>query len=140
MIPPISRRPRSSSLTPIPGRPAKRSHASSTTHSRYRPSSSKRRRRPSICRSADLAPRVHLLRLAINTAPKDGEFMNAVTTKRVESHEHWTKNASGHNIFMAERRSVTQPPKGTILLVHGSSMGSQAFDLDIPGDPDTSIL
>ena len=61
-------------------------------------------------------------------------------TKRVPGTEHWTKNASGQKIFMAEKRSVTQPSKGTILLVHGSSMGSQGFDLDIPGDPDASML
>jgi pimeloyl-ACP methyl ester carboxylesterase len=78
------------------------------------------------------------------------EFMNTVTTKefttgavtttRQPSTEHWTKNSNGQKIFMAEKKSVTQPPKGTILLVHGSSMGSQGFDLDIPGDPDASIL
>ena len=64
----------------------------------------------------------------------------STVTKRVPGTEHWTKNASGQKIFMAEKRSVTQPPKGTILLVHGSSMGSQGFDLDIPGDPDASLL
>jgi alpha-beta hydrolase superfamily lysophospholipase len=63
----------------------------------------------------------------------------SVKTRRVDSREHWTKNADGRKIFMAEKRSVTQPAKGTILLVHGSSMGSQGFDLQIPGDPDASI-
>jgi len=40
---------------------------------------------------------------------------------------------------MAEKRSPTGPVNGTILLVHGSSMGSQGFDLSIPGDEDASI-
>jgi pimeloyl-ACP methyl ester carboxylesterase len=66
--------------------------------------------------------------------------MSTVVTKRVPSSEHWTKNAKGQKIFMADKKSVTQPAKGTILLVHGSSMGSQGFDLDIPGDPDASLL
>jgi pimeloyl-ACP methyl ester carboxylesterase len=60
-------------------------------------------------------------------------------TTRQPSHEHWT-TSNGRRLFMAEKRSVSQPPKGTILLVHGSSMGSQGYDLDIPGDPDASIL
>src|SRR4029078_9993648 len=47
---------------------------------------------------------------------------------------------TARKLFRAEKRSGTQPAKGTILLVHGSSMGSQGFDLDIPGDPDASIL
>jgi len=63
----------------------------------------------------------------------------SVKTRRVDSHEHWT-TSEGRKLFMAEKRSVTQPAKGTILLVHGSSMGSQGFDLQIPGDPDASIL
>ena len=65
--------------------------------------------------------------------------MSTVTTTRQPSHEHWTQS-NGKKLFLAEKRSVTQPAKGTILLVHGSSMGSQGFDLDIPGDPDASIL
>jgi pimeloyl-ACP methyl ester carboxylesterase len=64
----------------------------------------------------------------------------SVKTRRVDSHEHWTRNANGQKIFMAEKRSATQPAKGTILLVHGSSMGSQGLDLQIPGDPDASML
>jgi pimeloyl-ACP methyl ester carboxylesterase len=66
--------------------------------------------------------------------------MNPITTRRVASHEHWT-TSNGRKLFMAEKRSVAPGPiKGTVLLVHGSSMGSQGFDLDIPGDPDASIL
>jgi len=65
--------------------------------------------------------------------------MNAtVTTRSVPSQEHWTQS-NGKKLFMAEKRSVSGPAKATILLVHGSSMGSQGFDLQIPGDPDASI-
>ncbi len=66
--------------------------------------------------------------------------MDPVTTRRVASQEHWT-TSNGRKLFMAEKRSVSPGPiKGTVLLVHGSSMGSQGFDLDIPGDPDASII
>jgi len=61
-----------------------------------------------------------------------------VKTKPVPSHEHWTES-NGRKLFMAEKRSPTGPVNGTILLVHGSSMGSQGFDLSIPGDEDASI-
>ena len=66
--------------------------------------------------------------------------MVPVTTRRVAAQEHWT-TSNGRKLFMAEKRSVALGPiKGTVLLVHGSSMGSQGFDLDIPGDPDASII
>lgn len=65
--------------------------------------------------------------------------MTTITTTRQPGTEHWT-TSEGRKLFMAEKRSVTQPAKGTILLVHGSSMGSQGFDLQIPGDPDASLL
>ena len=63
----------------------------------------------------------------------------SVKTRAVESQEYWTQS-NGKKLFMAEKRSVAGPAKGTILLVHGSSMGSQGFDLKIPGDEDASIL
>jgi pimeloyl-ACP methyl ester carboxylesterase len=64
--------------------------------------------------------------------------MDTIKTRAVPSEEHWTQS-NGKKLFMAEKRSPTGPVKGTILLVHGSSMGSQGFDLQIPGDPDASI-
>src|SRR5215510_12165813 len=68
-----------------------------------------------------------------------GDAMTAtITTRSVPGQEHWTQS-NGKKLFMAEKRSVSGPPKATILLVHGSSMGSQGFDLQIPGDPDASI-
>jgi pimeloyl-ACP methyl ester carboxylesterase len=66
--------------------------------------------------------------------------MDTIKTRRVEGKEYWT-TSNGRKLFMAEKRSVAPGPiKGTILLVHGSSMGSQGMDLDIPGDPDASLL
>ena len=62
-----------------------------------------------------------------------------ITTRAVPSQEYWTQS-NGKKLFMAEKRSVAGPAKGTILLVHGSSMGSQGLDLQIPGDPDGSML
>lgn len=65
--------------------------------------------------------------------------MSTITTTRQPSIEHWT-TSNGRKLFLAEKRATTRPARGTILLVHGSSMGSQGYDLDIPGDPDASIL
>jgi len=66
-------------------------------------------------------------------------FGTDITTTRQKSFDHWT-TLQGHKLYMSEKRSVTSPAIGTLLLVHGSSMGSQGFDLDIPGDPDASIM
>ena len=66
-------------------------------------------------------------------------FERDVTTTRQPAHEHWT-TSEGRKLFMSEKKSAISPATGTILLVHGSSMGSQGFDLDIPGDPDASIM
>ncbi|MDB5509041.1 MAG: alpha/beta hydrolase fold protein [Hyphomicrobiales bacterium] len=63
----------------------------------------------------------------------------AIVTTRQPHVDHWT-TSGGRKIFMSEKKAVRQPALGTILLVHGSSMGSQGFDLDIPGDPDASIM
>lgn len=66
-------------------------------------------------------------------------FGSEVTTTRQPSFDHWTAS-QGYKLFMSEKRSTTTPALGTLLLVHGSSMGSQGFDLNIPGDPDASIM
>lgn len=65
--------------------------------------------------------------------------MSDPATRRQPSHEHWTSSKYGR-IFLSEKRSALSPARGVILLVHGSSMGSQGFDLDIAGDPDASIM
>lgn len=66
-------------------------------------------------------------------------FDRDVATMRQPAHEHWTAS-EGRKLFMSEKKSAIFPARGTLLLVHGSSMGSQGFDLDIPGDPDASIM
>ena len=58
--------------------------------------------------------------------------------------EHWTKKstASGDvRLFLWQKKSVSAKAQGTILFVHGSSMGSQpTFDLAVPGRPDSSVM
>jgi pimeloyl-ACP methyl ester carboxylesterase len=55
--------------------------------------------------------------------------------------EHWTRKGDVR-LFLWEKRAVTGAhPLGTILFVHGSSMGSQpTFDLQVPGRPDSSAM
>jgi pimeloyl-ACP methyl ester carboxylesterase len=66
-------------------------------------------------------------------------FAQDIETVRQPAHEHWT-HSNGYRLFMSEKKSLRRPCLGTVLLVHGSSMGSQGFDLDIKGDPDASIM
>ena len=55
--------------------------------------------------------------------------------------EHWTRKG-GVKLFLWEKPAAgKQSKQGTILFVHGSSMGSQAtFDLKVPGRPDSSAM
>jgi pimeloyl-ACP methyl ester carboxylesterase len=55
--------------------------------------------------------------------------------------EHWTHKGP-IRLFLWEKATSTSPgPLGTILFVHGSSMGSQpTFDLQIPGRADASAM
>ena len=55
--------------------------------------------------------------------------------------EHWTTKGSVR-LFLWEKPAVgSAEPRGTILFVHGSSMGSQpTFDLQVPGRPDSSAM
>ncbi|WP_270935068.1 alpha/beta hydrolase [Falsiroseomonas oryzae] len=62
-------------------------------------------------------------------------------TQPVTGLEHWTTRADVR-LFMWEK-FVGEPTgkRGTILFIHGSSMGSQAtFDLQVPGKPDVSVM
>jgi alpha-beta hydrolase superfamily lysophospholipase len=53
--------------------------------------------------------------------------------------EHWAKKGD-IRLFLWHKRAA-QPPRGTILFVHGSSMASQpTFDLQVPGRPDSSAM
>lgn len=55
--------------------------------------------------------------------------------------EHWT-NKGEVKLFLWEKPRVEGTERlGTVLFVHGSSMGSQAtFDLQVPGRPDSSVM
>jgi pimeloyl-ACP methyl ester carboxylesterase len=53
--------------------------------------------------------------------------------------EHWAQKGDVR-LFLWEKRAV-DPPVGTVLFVHGSSMASQpTFDLQVPGRPDSSVM
>ena len=59
----------------------------------------------------------------------------------IAGQEHWT-NKGDVRLFLWEKRAAgAQRPSGTILFVHGSSMGSQpTFDLQVPGRPFSSAM
>jgi pimeloyl-ACP methyl ester carboxylesterase len=58
----------------------------------------------------------------------------------VTGQEHWAKKGDV-KLFLWEKRSRSQPNHGTIIFVHGSSMASTpAFDLQLPGQPDSSLM
>jgi pimeloyl-ACP methyl ester carboxylesterase len=60
---------------------------------------------------------------------------------RIVGREHWTHKGP-IRLFLWEKAAGTAPgPLGTLLFVHGSSMGSQpTFDLQVPGRPDASAM
>ena len=61
-------------------------------------------------------------------------------TKPVTGQEHWTKKGDV-KLFLWEKRAPAGKSKGTVLFVHGSSMGSQpTFDLQVPGPPHSSAM
>jgi pimeloyl-ACP methyl ester carboxylesterase len=60
---------------------------------------------------------------------------------RIVGREHWTHKGP-IRLFLWEKAAGSAPgPLGTLLFVHGSSMGSQpTFDLQVPGRPDASAM
>jgi pimeloyl-ACP methyl ester carboxylesterase len=60
---------------------------------------------------------------------------------RITGREHWTHKGPVR-LFLWEKAAGAAPgPLGTLLFVHGSSMGSQpTFDLQVPGRPDSSAM
>jgi pimeloyl-ACP methyl ester carboxylesterase len=57
--------------------------------------------------------------------------------------EHWTvkKTASGDVKLFLWRKRLADAPRGPLLFVHGSSVQSvPAFDLQIPGQPQSSVM
>jgi pimeloyl-ACP methyl ester carboxylesterase len=55
--------------------------------------------------------------------------------------EHWTHKGPVRLFLWEKAAAGSTEPRGTILFVHGSSMGSQpTFDLQVPGRPDSSPM
>jgi len=61
----------------------------------------------------------------------------------VGASEHWTyKQAGGERVrLFLWRKRAAEAARGTVVLVHGSSISSTpAFDLQVPGKPDASLM
>jgi pimeloyl-ACP methyl ester carboxylesterase len=57
----------------------------------------------------------------------------------MQGKEHWTRK--GDVKLFLWQKAAAGAPRGTILFVHGSSMGSQpTFDLQVPGRPHSSVM
>jgi len=55
--------------------------------------------------------------------------------------EHWTRKGDVKLFLWRKPAAAGVPPRGIVLFVHGSSMGSQpTFDLQVPGRPDSSAM
>jgi pimeloyl-ACP methyl ester carboxylesterase len=55
--------------------------------------------------------------------------------------EHWVMKGEVRLFLWRKPPATGLAPKGTIFLVHGSSMASQpTFDLEVPGRPDSSVM
>lgn len=66
--------------------------------------------------------------------------MSDMTEVNITGREHWTRKGDV-KLFLWEKPAVTPDKKGTVLFVHGSSMGSlPTFDLQVPGRPDSSAM
>jgi non-heme chloroperoxidase len=64
----------------------------------------------------------------------------AVDRPAIVGREHWTRKGDVR-LFLWEKRAAAGAQNGTVLFVHGSSMGSQpTFDLQVPGRPDSSVM
>jgi pimeloyl-ACP methyl ester carboxylesterase len=58
----------------------------------------------------------------------------------MQGKEHWARKGDV-KLFLWQKAPASGAPKGTILFVHGSSMGSQpTFDLQVPGRPHSSVM
>ena len=58
----------------------------------------------------------------------------------MQGKEHWTRKGDV-KLFLWQKAAAAGAPKGTLLFVHGSSMGSQpTFDLQVPGRPHSSVM
>jgi len=60
---------------------------------------------------------------------------------KITGKEHWTKKGDVKLFLWEKRAPAQQPARGTVLFVHGSSMGSTpTFDLQVPGRPYSSAM
>jgi pimeloyl-ACP methyl ester carboxylesterase len=67
-------------------------------------------------------------------------MQTAVDRSPVSGHEHWTRKGDV-KLFLWHKPAPDGARNGTVLFVHGSSMGSQpTFDLQVPGRPDASVM
>jgi pimeloyl-ACP methyl ester carboxylesterase len=65
----------------------------------------------------------------------------SATQNWTRGREHWTHKGDVRLFLWEKPRAAGTTKQGTILFVHGSSMGSQAtFDLHVPGRPDSSAM
>jgi len=60
---------------------------------------------------------------------------------KITGKEHWTKKGDVKLFLWEKPAPAQQPARGTVLFVHGSSMGSTpTFDLQVPGRPYSSAM
>lgn len=60
---------------------------------------------------------------------------------KITGQEHWTKKGDIKLFLWEKYAGKPGGKKGTVLFVHGSSMGSQpTFDLQVPGRPHSSVM
>jgi len=60
---------------------------------------------------------------------------------KITGKEHWTKKGDVRLFLWEKPAAAQQPARGTVLFVHGSSMGSTpTFDLQVPGRPYSSAM
>lgn len=59
----------------------------------------------------------------------------------IEGSAHWTRRAGADLYLWRKRKKGLRAPRGTVILVHGSSMASTpSFDLQVKGEPGTSLM
>jgi non-heme chloroperoxidase len=67
-------------------------------------------------------------------------MLSAADRPVISGREHWTRKGDV-KLFLWQKSPPDEPRNGTVLFVHGSSMGSQpTFDLHVPGRPDSSVM
>lgn len=63
------------------------------------------------------------------------------TQPKITGKEHWTKKGDVKLFLWEKAAAAARPARGTVLFVHGSSMGSTpTFDLQVPGRPYVSVM